>query len=257
MSAITSTFSPVPKISKLIEEIVRYLQESHAYYTTTALVALSSSIEAQISGISENQRKTIWKFFTEYKQELNIHFEKEECEVIPYIQDLLDGKRSEDVRIDHFCDSHSNIDEKLSDLRSILQISIPDREDNGEKENLLSFIARLREDFKRHTYIEDEIMEPLVRLLENMPPSMLKMQPQREQEGGSREELSEREKEILAFVAQGLLNKEIADRLCISINTVITHRKNITGKIGIKSVAGLTAYAILNNLVDINSIENA
>ena len=70
-----------------------------------------------------------------------------------------------------------------------------------------------------------------------------------------REELSEREKEILVSVAQGLLNKEIADKHHISINTVITHRKNITRKIGIKTVAGLTAYAILNNLIDINSIE--
>ena len=56
-------------------------------------------------------------------------------------------------------------------------------------------------------------------------------------------------------MAQGLLNKEIADKHNISINTVITHRKNITRKIGIKTVPGLTAYAILNNLIDINSIE--
>ncbi len=75
------------------------------------------------------------------------------------------------------------------------------------------------------------------------------------QQDAQREELSAREKEILVSVAQGLLNKEIADRHNISINTVITHRKNITRKIGIKTVAGLTAYAILNNLIDINSIE--
>ena len=71
-----------------------------------------------------------------------------------------------------------------------------------------------------------------------------------------REELSAREKEILVSVAQGLLNKEIADKHNISINTVITHRKNITRKTGIKTVAGLTAYAILNDLIDINSIES-
>ena len=56
-------------------------------------------------------------------------------------------------------------------------------------------------------------------------------------------------------VAQGLLNKEIADRHNISINTVITHRKNITRKTGIKTVAGLTVYAILNGYVDINSVK--
>jgi len=66
------------------------------------------------------------------------------------------------------------------------------------------------------------------------------------------EELSSREKEILVCVAQGMLNKEIADKFNLSIYTVITHRKNITRKTGIKTVAGLTVYAMLNNLIDIN-----
>ena len=69
------------------------------------------------------------------------------------------------------------------------------------------------------------------------------------------EELSAREKEILVCVAKGMLNKEIADLYNLSIYTVITHRKNITRKTGIKTVAGLTVYALLNNLIDINTIE--
>lgn len=68
-------------------------------------------------------------------------------------------------------------------------------------------------------------------------------------------DLSQREKEILVCVAKGMLNKEIADHCNLSIHTVITHRKNITRKTGIKTVAGLTVYALLNNLVDPNSIE--
>ena len=72
---------------------------------------------------------------------------------------------------------------------------------------------------------------------------------------GEGNELSSREKEILVCVAQGMLNKEIADKFSLSIYTVITHRKNITRKTGIKTVAGLTVYAILNNLIDINSVQ--
>ena len=72
---------------------------------------------------------------------------------------------------------------------------------------------------------------------------------------GEGEELSAREKEILVCVAKGMLNKEIADYYNISIYTVITHRKNITRKTGIKTVAGLTVYALLNNLIDMNSME--
>lgn len=68
-------------------------------------------------------------------------------------------------------------------------------------------------------------------------------------------DLSQREKEILVCVAKGMLNKEIADHCNLSIHTVITHRKNITRKTGIKTVAGLTVYALLNNLIDPNAIE--
>ena len=64
--------------------------------------------------------------------------------------------------------------------------------------------------------------------------------------------LSDREKTILAEVARGLTNKEIADKLFLSAHTVITHRKNITNKLGIKTISGLTIYAILNKLVDLN-----
>ena len=63
-------------------------------------------------------------------------------------------------------------------------------------------------------------------------------------------QLSSRENEILSMVAQGFSNKMIADKLFLSIHTVITHRKNITYKLGIKSISGLTLYAALNNLVD-------
>lgn len=61
-------------------------------------------------------------------------------------------------------------------------------------------------------------------------------------------ELSARELDVLVLVAQGLSSKEIADRLCISVHTVNTHRKNITRKTGIRSVAGLAVYAMLHNL---------
>jgi regulator of cell morphogenesis and NO signaling len=69
------------------------------------------------------------------------------------------------------------------------------------------------------------------------------------------EELSEREKDVLIQVVRGLSNKEIADVLCISQHTVISHRKNITRKLNIHSTAGLTIYAIVNKLVDLNTLE--
>ena len=53
----------------------------------------------------------------------------------------------------------------------------------------------------------------------------------------------------------GLANKQIADQLCISLNTVLTHRKNIARKLNIHSVAGLTIYAIVNKIVNIDELQ--
>lgn len=68
--------------------------------------------------------------------------------------------------------------------------------------------------------------------------------------------LSDREIDVLKEVAHGKANKEIADKLSISTNTVITHRKNITEKLGIKTIAGLTVYAILNQLINPEDVKS-
>ena len=65
-------------------------------------------------------------------------------------------------------------------------------------------------------------------------------------------ELSTRERDILTAVAKGKTNKEIADEFNISIYTVISHRRNISQKLGINSIPGLTVYAIMNKLVDMS-----
>jgi len=67
-------------------------------------------------------------------------------------------------------------------------------------------------------------------------------------------DLSAREIEVLVLVSKGYINKEIADKLNISLTTVITHRKNITEKLGIKSVSGLTMYAVMNGYVEADRI---
>ena len=68
-------------------------------------------------------------------------------------------------------------------------------------------------------------------------------------------ELSTRERDILIAIAKGKANKEIADEFNISIYTVISHRRNISRKLGISSISGLTVYAIMNKLIDISSLQ--
>lgn len=66
--------------------------------------------------------------------------------------------------------------------------------------------------------------------------------------------LTAREIEVMVLIVQGYINKEIADRLCIALSTVITHRKNIMDKLGVKSVSALTIYAVMHGYIDINTI---
>jgi DNA-binding CsgD family transcriptional regulator len=70
------------------------------------------------------------------------------------------------------------------------------------------------------------------------------------EESQPRENLSQREIDVLRLVALGYINKEIADRLSISLNTVLSHRKNITAKLGIRSASGLSFYALMNGIID-------
>lgn len=92
-----------------------------------------------------------------------------------------------------------------------------------------------------------------VSALEGKVKKLKKIDPDEEDE---QETLSQREKEIVVCVAQGMTNKEIADELFLSIHTVNTHRKNISKKLQIHSVSGLTIYAIVNKLVDLEDIND-
>lgn len=102
-------------------------------------------------------------------------------------------------------------------------------------ENVISYFDEL-------IYLNDtieKIAQKIEMLLEKEHQSSSKAKP----------DISDRERDVLRLIAKGLFNKEISDQLFISIHTVITHRKNIAHKLGIKSASGLTVYAILNNLI--------
>ena len=110
----------------------------------------------------------------------------------------------------------------------------------------------------RHAEVEDEIFVPVIRKMEQkfkQNDVSVKISSMISQNPDNADTLSDREKDVIVSLVQGMTNKEIADHLCISINTVITHRRNIARKLQIRSPAGLTIYAIVNNLVDISTVK--
>lgn len=234
-----------------VRDIVKYLHASHTFYLETAIVRISNDIARLIEPCSDKLQKVIWKFFSDYKDELDRHFQFEEANVLPYVQELLSEGVDGDFCIEDFEENHSDVDAKLEDLKNLVMKALPPQCDVQLRTSLLSYLYYLRADLRRHTLIEDKVLVPVVKRIET---HKARNHQHRHEEDHS-DELSEREKEILVSVARGFMNKEIADMHNISINTVISHRKNITRKTGIKTVAGLTVYALLNGLIDVNSVE--
>ena len=228
-----------------LQDILKFLRKSHRYYMDVMVPNLAASLERLTAPCSEHQRQTLWKFFSEYKEELTSHFSYEENVAFPYIEAMLAGERSGQYSIGEYEQNHSNIQEKLDDLKNLITRSLPKECKPEDANQVLYCLYTLEMDLQKHTFIEDDVLIPAAVQLEERV-SVTR---------GDLEELSSREKEILVCVAQGMLNKEIADKFSISIYTVISHRRNITRKTGIKTVAGLTVYALLNNLIDMNTIE--
>lgn len=104
--------------------------------------------------------------------------------------------------------------------------------------------------FREYIHIDEEKAEIISKLKKLIEPSI-----SAKDNLNMSHELSEREKTILRHVAMGLTNKEIAKRLFLSAHTVMTHRKNITNKLDIKTISGLTVYAILNNLISMDDLK--
>jgi len=230
-----------------LRDVLKYLRQSHTFYMDVALNELADALRTLTEPCGEMNKHIIRRFFSEYKEELTKHFEYEEKTVFPYAEAILHHGRLTD---DDYGENHSHMEEKLEDLKNLVMKYLPPECGQQDVCRALSCIYSLQEDIARHILVEDGVLVPIVN--HKLHTDLETGDDTPRSEG---ETLSAREKEILVCVAKGMLNKEIADQCNLSIHTVITHRKNITRKTGIKTAPGLTVYALLNNLIDINTFE--
>jgi regulator of cell morphogenesis and NO signaling len=187
-------------------------------------------------------------------------------------------------------EEHADVDEKLYDLKNILIKYVRGDSMHEVYQEVIFELFRLEKDIQDHTRIENNILLPLVEEMEDVlfypaehsrrtagknalaeaeikssaltethrsePVKGIYQVPQGIPKPVKQklEGLTSRELEVLQLVACGFLNKQIADKLSISLHTVISHRRNITRKLQIKTVAGLTIYALLNGLISSKNI---
>ncbi|MBP7097628.1 MAG: helix-turn-helix transcriptional regulator [Prevotella sp.] len=241
-----------------LSTLLHYLKASHDYYLGFQLPFIRKELEDALDQ-TDNLARLILKLYDEYAREIRMHMRYEEKTVFPYVESLIDNQSSANYDIDTFSKHHNQIDKRLKELKNIIIKYLPsDDLHNNQLTATLYDIYNNEDWLMQHSRVEDNIFIPAIRRLEHKTRQndvSVKISNMINKNSESNETISDREKDVVISLVQGMSNKEIADHLCISINTVITHRRNIARKLQIHSAAGLTIYAIVNNLVDISAVK--
>ena len=242
-----------------VPTLMHYLEASHAYFLDFQLPYIRRELQESLNE-RDSLAKLILRFYDEYAHEIRRHMKYEQKTLFPYVESLIDGHPINDYNVETFSKHHGATDKKLRELKLLIIKYLP--QDGLHNNQLTATLHDIYENevwLRQHAEVEDHIFVPAIRRLEqlarqsdvtrNISDMVFKT-------GMSSDEaLSDREKDVIIALVQGMSNKEIADHLCISVNTVITHRRNIARKLQIHSPAGLTIYAIVNGFVDISSVK--
>ena len=146
--------------------LVPYLLSAHHFYMDERIPHLEMHLNHIADKAEEKYGKILKKFFDEYKIEVKNHFEYEENVVFPYLKKLTDGETDDSYRISSFVHVHSNIEDKLDDLKQIIYKYLPGNILPQESIELVFDILRLSSDLRKHAVIEDRILIPYVQFLE-------------------------------------------------------------------------------------------
>ena len=223
----------------------RYLSNAHTYFIDFQLPRIRQELlEAINLADSDTQIPLlIIRFFDEYVQEIRAHIQHEN-----------------EFSFEHHATDDEHITTKAIELKNLIIKYYPHSKHDDDKSReqtrllyaALHDIYHFENELALHCAIEDEIMIPAIAQHSQKHPASDTTAKQEEESDG----LSAREKEVLVQVVKGLSNKEIADVMCLSTHTVMSHRKNIARKLNIHSTAGLTIYAIVNGIVTLDSLES-
>ncbi len=232
-----------------VQCLIKFLQNCHKFYMEEKVPKMQEYVDRIAKTGNTSGIKLLSDFTNDYVQELKEHFTYEDKIVFPYVLALSKGEAHKgSYSITEYKSHHENVDSKLSDLKELLIKYLYFDDTQNLRRKLLASLFNMEYDLKIHSHIEDFVLIPLVEKLEQHDnrSSLHKDEPC---------QLSQREIDVLKCLIQGKSNKEVADALFISTHTVVSHRKNISEKTGIKSLAGLTIYAILHGIINIDSLD--
>lgn len=237
-----------------LQPLIGYLRKSHRFILNHALPNIKKTL---IEGIQQTSNSEIamfiLKLYDSYMKEVKRHMEYEDDTVFSYVENLIAGEVKGKFNISDFSSRHEHMAGTLEELKELF-IYQYNQKDNDMISIALFDITLCGNDLMSHCEIENKLLFPTVKELENS----LKMQISKSDDSCAEKTqktivdvLTDREKEVIAEVAHGLANKEIADKLNLSFHTITTYRKNISAKLNIHSTAGLVIFAILHHLIEI------
>lgn len=240
--------------------MISYLKNTHDYLLKFNLPSIRRKlIEAIDLAVASDVGMLIIRLYDEYVNEVKRHIGYENNVVFVYVEQILQGYLNKSYTISTFAGKHTPISDKLAKLKDAIICYYP-KHNNYLLNDVLLDIMLCEEDLAAHCKIEDELFVPAVELeeikLKNS--GRAKFSDDRNKDLSYKDKsdgLSQREKDIIACVAKGMSNKEIADALFLSVHTVTTHRRNIAAKLKIHTASGLTIYAIVNRLIRIEDIK--
>ena len=167
--------------------------------------------------------------FASFREKLCGRIQTDEKEWLPQLLALGEKEQNRrNTRSKRSVDTDESIEAMMDDMRNIIIKHLTGVYDENLCYAVLFAIDALGRDIRQHNRIRNRILLPMV---------------------DDNSHLSNREKEVLRLIVSGYTNKEIAARLFVSLNTILTHRKNITAKLGIKTIPGLTFYAITHKII--------
>lgn len=239
-----------------VPTLMHYLKASHTYFVDFELPFIRKELTESLDD-NDSLAVLILRLYDNYAHSVRAHMQYEEKTLFPYVEKLINGDVGNDAFVEPFSKHHHQTDMKLKELKNIIIKYLPgDSLSNNRLLHTLYDIYNSERWLYQHVEMEENIFIPAIRRLVERCKQTGVTQKISDMIGASdQESLSEREKDVVIAVVQGMSNKEIADHLCIATNTVITHRRNIAKKLQIHTPAGLTIYAIVNNLVDITAVK--
>lgn len=213
--------------AQLIADYFRHTVENYLHDLIPNIEIHLNALIA-MSGANNKELEMLRLLFLKFKERMTSYLQKE----VEYTDDFPD--------------------DLLHDLKSILIKHLSPEHNQNLGYAVIYSLHSFEKDLAAHNRLRDKVLKPKLGELDSSGIQQLQDNISNEhslQKTDSDHQLTHREIEILRLIVKGYLNKEIADELNISHNTVLTHRKNIVGKTGIKTVSGLTFYCLRNGLI--------